>query len=393
MLWRAFTGRQQPHPEIHFYRPVMRICFFFVHPSKFHLFRHSINRLRAEGHEVDVTIVTKDVLEDLVQAEKWDYTNIYPEGRRGPLPRIVAFPFHALRTTWRLWRYTSRKQYDLFIPDDMLAVVGKVRGVPVLMLLDDDIGYIPEIALLCACATKILSPEVTDLGRFGSKKISYRGCHELAYLHPNYFTPQPEVVREFNPRGEPYVLMRLVSLTASHDRGKKGITDSQVARLIEVASSYGKVFISSERPLPAQFEPYRIRIAPQNIAHALSGAALFVGDSQTMTTEAAILGTPSLRFNDFVGKVRSLDHLEREYGLTFGFRTDNFEGLVAKMSEILASGAAAKKLWQERRARFLRETVDMNEVLVSTIYGMVGQDRPGSPMPLAATGTVSSRLG
>ena len=36
-----------------------------------------------------------------------------------------------------------------------------------------------------------------------------------------------------------------------------------------------------------------------------------------MAVEAAMLGTPSLRFNDFAGKIGVLEELEHKYELTF----------------------------------------------------------------------------
>ncbi len=56
----------------------MRILFYFVHPAKYHLFKHAIYALKAEGHIIDIAITTKDVLEDLVRTKGWEYTNIFP---------------------------------------------------------------------------------------------------------------------------------------------------------------------------------------------------------------------------------------------------------------------------------------------------------------------------
>ncbi len=57
---------------------------------------------------------------------------------------------------------------------------------------------------------------------------------------------------------------------------------------------------------------------PSDIYHALYYADLYIGDSQTIAAEKAVLGTPALRFNDFVGKIGYLEELEHKYGLTFG---------------------------------------------------------------------------
>ena len=60
----------------------MNYLFFFVHPSKFHLFRNTINKLKNHGHNVDIVITSKDVLQALLIKEGWEYTNIFPKGRK-----------------------------------------------------------------------------------------------------------------------------------------------------------------------------------------------------------------------------------------------------------------------------------------------------------------------
>ena len=43
---------------------------------------------------------------------------------------------------------------------------------------------------------------------------------------------------------------------------------------------------------------------------------MFIGDSQTMTSEAAVLGVPSLRCNSFAGRISYINEQEFKYGLT-----------------------------------------------------------------------------
>jgi predicted glycosyltransferase len=345
----------------------MRILFFIVHPSKYYLFRHAIRRLKSEGHEVDIAIVTKDVLEPLIQQEGWAYTNILPEGRRSNrLPPKIAMGYFLVKTLWGLWRYTSGKKYDLFITDDVLTIIGKLRGVKSLFFLDDDYELIKEVYPILACANSIASPECTNVGPFVTKKSAYRGYHELAYLSPAYFTPDKGKTKQFNPEGGKYSILRLVSLTASHDKGKKGISNEKVSELIRVLEEHGKVFITSERALPEQFEKYRIKINPQDIAHALYFAEIFVGDSQTMTSEAAVLGTPALRCNDFVGLISTMEEREEKYGLTHGYKPVNFDQLIAKARELL-SMPNLKEEYRKRAAVMLNECEDVNEVILREI--------------------------
>ena len=65
-----------------YYKVWLKYLFFIVHPSKFHLFKRTINALIDNGNIVDICISSKDVLEDLIINEGWNYTNLFPSGRK-----------------------------------------------------------------------------------------------------------------------------------------------------------------------------------------------------------------------------------------------------------------------------------------------------------------------
>ena len=60
----------------------MKILFYLTHPSKFHQFKYTINKLKSELHEVDILINNKDVIKNLVDEEGWDYKDLFPKGRK-----------------------------------------------------------------------------------------------------------------------------------------------------------------------------------------------------------------------------------------------------------------------------------------------------------------------
>ena len=100
-------------------------------------------------------------------------------------------------------------------------------------------------------------------------------------------------------------------------------------------------------------------IAFTALHHALAFAHMYIGDSQTMAAEAAVLGTPSIRFNDFVGKIGYLEELERRYELTFGFRTSEREPFLGKVEELVKS-PGLKSEWGKRREKMLSEKIDVS---------------------------------
>lgn len=59
-----------------------RFLFYLVHRAKFHFHKVQINKLRENGHHVDIVFNTKDILEDLVKEVGWEYTNLFLKSRK-----------------------------------------------------------------------------------------------------------------------------------------------------------------------------------------------------------------------------------------------------------------------------------------------------------------------
>jgi len=347
-----------------------KFLFFFVHPSKYYLFRYTINNLKQAGHKVDIVIIKKDVLEDLIIQEGWEYTNIFPEGRRSQSKNSFSILWKTginfIKTVYRLRRYTRGKKYDLFITDDCLTITGWFRNVPSIMFIDDDLSTIPENKVLYSFADKIISPVNTELGKDNNKKMPVRSYKELAYLHPDYFKPDIELIKSFNPELNPYILIRLVSLTAAHDRKKKGISDMQLLQLIDLLKVKFTVYITSEKPLANGFEVYRLKVKPEHMAHVLYFAEMYIGDSQTMSSEAALLGTPAIRCNDFVGKITVMDEKEYLHGILRNFRPDEFDKLYATVQTFINT-TGLKDEWRSKRDSMLVKMEDINVFILETL--------------------------
>jgi uncharacterized protein len=342
----------------------MKYLFFFVHPSKCHLFRITINQLIRDGHSVKVLITKKDVLEDLVEKEKWDWTNVFPEGRKiKGLPKKAVAAFNTFRTLVRLDRYSGDEKYDLFVTDDLLTLTGRFRKTPSILFQDDDLDAVPETRLLLSTANHILAPACADFGRYNRKKIGFRGFKASAYLHPDRFNGSREVVSRYGLSETRYFVIRLVSLKSMHDVGKKGLDDSVLGQIIQKLAPHGRVLISSERAIGAGFGKYRMDIAPGDLLHLVCHSELFVSDSQTMSMEAGYLGTPFVRFNDFVEKISYLKEMEARYGLGFGFLTRDKDGLFRAIDGMLAR-PNLKDEWKVRRKRMLEETIDLSSLMI-----------------------------
>ena len=103
---------------------------------------------------------------------------------------------------------------------------------------------------------------------------------------------------------------------------------------------------------------YKLQISPEKAHSLMYYSTIFLGDSQTMTSEAAVLGIPSLRCNTFAGKISYIEEEEKKYQLTFGFRPEHFDGLVIKLNELL-SLQNLREEWQKRRQIMLNDKIDV----------------------------------
>lgn len=336
----------------------MKILCHLVHPAHFHLFNNILKQLNANGHESLITIRNKDVLEKLLQESSIRYYKISEIENPSNKLRLI---FGVLRKAYSLIKISR-----IFNPDIMIssatevAIAGKILKIPTILFFEDDLEYVKKWAIIAGpLASVLMCPESCSAGRWANKAVKYNGYHELTYLHPKYIdgaiNKSIETKRKF--------LLRLAKLTAYHDTNNTGIDNAVAHKIINKLKAKGEVYISAERELPNEIKELKLKIKPSNILKFMSEVDLFVGDSQTMAAEAAVLGVPSLRFNNFVGKLGYLEELERKYGLTYGIKTSESEILLEKIDELL-NIPNIKAEWQKRRMKMFSEKIDVTAFMV-----------------------------
>ncbi|AKB17631.1 hypothetical protein MSWHS_0768 [Methanosarcina sp. WWM596] len=251
----------------------------------------------------------------------------------------------------------------LFKPDILVggsgnaycAHIGKMIGKPSVIIEDSERGKI-EHFVTNPFATVICTP-ASFKKKLGKKQILFDGYKELAYLHPNNFCPKQTVLDELGLDKEAtLIILRFVSWNADHDIGHYGVKNK--VELVKELEKHGHVLITSECELDPDLEKYKIKISPDKLHDLLFFAKILLGDSQTMTTEAAMLGVPAIRCNSFVGNndMSNFIELEQKYNLIFNYR-DSKEAL-KKAVEII-NEPKQKDKWNEKREYLLREKIDV----------------------------------
>jgi predicted glycosyltransferase len=190
---------------------------------------------------------------------------------------------------------------------------------------------------------------------------------ELAYLHPNYFTPDPGILNLLQVKpNERYAIVRFVSWGAAHDFGHAGMSLENKRKVIKALSKYAKVFITAEGELPSDLEKHRIRIPFNKMHDALYYSSLLFGESATMASEAAVLGTPSI-FMDNDGRGYT-DEEEKKYGIVFNFTEspEDQEKAIAKAIEIIRQ-KDGKARYQHTRNKLLNECIDTTQFMINEV--------------------------
>ena len=360
----------------------MKILVYLGHPAHFYLYKNAIINWREQGHKVEILIKKKDILQQLLDNQGWAYHNILSEGRKS---NKIGMALGVIKRALRQNQFCAQ-----FCPDIMTgtsvenSIIGSLRHIPVVNCNEDDAAVVPLYAKLSyPGADAILNPVVCHSGKWDTKATKYPSYQELAYLHPNHFTADKTVVESYGiDTTKPYFVMRFASLKAHHDDGVTGINTEIAQRLIDILSPHGQIYISSERELEPQFEPYRIRINPLDMHHVMAFASLYLGDSQTMAAEAGVLGTPFVRFNDFVGRIGYLQELEDVYQLGYGvhatplnedstirridgsLQPSGTQALYDAVEQLVAMPADERKvLYTARREKMLSEKIDYAKYL------------------------------
>lgn len=330
----------------------MRILIDIGHPAHVHMFKNIVFDMQTRGHVFFFTVREGENETVLLDKYGFNYQKVGCK-RKGTVNKLLGiFIF-----SWRILKIAIK-----FKPDIFLSHGSMYAGYASLFLRKphialEDTGNMEQIRFSLPVSNVVLSPDVLPVN-LGKKQIRYRGYHELMYLTPKYFSPDPSVFSYLGlPEKTPYAILRFISWEASHDIGESGFSLEYKRKLIGMLSDRLKVFISGERQLPEEFESFRINIPFEKMHDVLAFATIYVGEGATMASEAGILGTPSIYANS--GK-RSYHEDHEKFGTVFNFTSQN--GVFEKINEILSDPDI-----KEKHALLSKKLID-NKIDVTAFF-------------------------
>lgn len=332
----------------------MKILFDLGHPAHYHLFKNFIRYLLNNDIGVDLTIRNKDVIKVLIEHDNLNCFSLAIHKNS-----LIGLATEFLKRTFFILNLNRKNRYSIALGTSVsigfLSLLTKCKSWN---FNEDDDEIIKQYALLSyPFASKIFNPDCLRFEKFKSKRVLHNSYHELAYLHPNNFEPDKNLLKKYNLVDKKYVILRLNSLQAHHDIGAKGISNEMYFKIKALLKDY-IIIESRENSKTHQIEPW-------DMHHVLAFTKMIICDSQTMAAEAMVLGVPSIRINTFVGRISYLEELENKYNLGYGILplAEN-ESNILDTINYLANDTNIESLWQEKKEKMLSEKCDLNQWMI-----------------------------
>ena len=208
----------------------MRILIDIGHPAHVHYFRNLAKELQLKGHTVIWTVKDIVVAKKLLEYYGFEYI-LFPKKSDNIIGKILKQIYY----NFKMYKLCIKENIDIALGTSVsIAHVSKFTNVKSIIFDDDDDDVQPIVTkFVNPFANYLVSPDVLKGKRKMLNSIFYPGYHELAYLHPKYFTPDNEVLKELGLNQKSiYFILRFNSFNAHHDIGEIGLSISQKIKLI-----------------------------------------------------------------------------------------------------------------------------------------------------------------
>ena len=327
----------------------MNILFSTGHPAQVHNYRVIREQLQKRGHKVFWLASKKDISDYLLHAYGIEYTQL-KRPKKGMLSKLITL----LQNAWITAKVIRKNKIDFVVSRINPGVVlgAYLTGRKQIGMTDTEQAGIYDKLFAKLVGAVITSTSFEKTLR--RDQIRYNANIELFYLHKNYFKyDREEVYRLLGiPEGTPYVVARFVSGGAFHD----SFSEENKVKLMERITPFAKLFISSEEELPEVLKPYQYKIPYEKMHGVLAEATLLFGESATMASESAIMGTPGIYVN---GQWRGYTNDETRAGLVFSYKIDQDSQIASidKAVELLQKKDLKEDI-KKKKETFLSSKID-----------------------------------
>jgi predicted glycosyltransferase len=336
----------------------MKIIIELAHPKHYHQFKNLSEIFKSNNNDVIYISRPKDIVEQLLTANKEKFIS-FGHHKKGIFNKFLN-GFLLIKSYYKIIK-TEKPDIIISKASPYAAILRFFFKFNNIIFPDSEVVVLTN-KFVSKKADIIITPKNFEIN-FGLKHFKINGLFENCYLDPRYNTINEfdfsQLQRSDWDNNKPIAFFRFVAMEANHDIGNNGLSTDQKIELVNLVKEKSNVIISSEKKLPSALEPYQLINNIEKIHSILKSSHLYIGDSQTMASESAILGTPSIRSNSFVGKndMSNFIYLESKQLLT---NTNDFNLIKTKMLEIINSPIESKNNMKDNLDKYYQESGDVN---------------------------------
>ena len=341
----------------------MRLLIEAHHPAHIHFFKNAIRIWLERGAQVKLLGRDRDVMRRLLEAYQYipsTIASIQEKNSRFPLQEMLT---RQLRVA---------QEASQFSPDLVMSVMGSYTQaaaalrIPSFVFTDSEFQHFNH-RIAHPFATRIYTPTCfwKDLG---PKQKRYKGYHELAFLHPDYFTPREEVLEKLGVTKGEYIVVRVSAWDTLHDVGQSGFGGALDEFMTAALQRYKVLVVPEKGMLDARYERFRMNVSPDYYHDALAFARFVVTEGASTASEAACLGVPAIYLN--TTSRGYLDDIQNRYRLV-SCHTNAREALQNVRAWL--NEAPEPEQCQASRRRLLEEHIDVTQFIVQEVDDFLSQ--------------------
>ncbi len=268
-----------------------KVLFDVIHPAHINFFKHAIGELSQNGFEILLTYLDRGIVKTLIGKELPQHNPIKIGSYRNSRIGKGAMVSERALLFSRLLRQES-PSVTLGVGDFILAVSSRLTRIPAIQFYDD-FEFAINFKLSHLFADTFVVPQFIPVR--GNDVIAYNGYKELAYLHPEVYTPDSRVISKIGLEKNTYVFAREVSGISLNYANLDRLS---LLPIIKHLHSKGvHVLLSLEdKSLIEQYEPYcQVLEEPLEDIYSLIAFSRFgLSSGDSMAREMALLGVPCI---------------------------------------------------------------------------------------------------
>lgn len=334
----------------------MNLLFDLLHPADVNLFKNSVYKLKEEGATVFLAYRERGALERIARSE----FPAFEIARLGThRKRLAGKIFSILQREIMAYRFLRKNKIGVLVCQGLACGIAcKLLGVKIIHY-DDDKEYLLTFLLGKWFSDIDIVPYFMKVT--GNKFHRYKGYKELAYLHPDYFSPVEYSLTFYGLTPFNYIFIREISNISVNYKNRKEI----LTEIINYLNTKGiKVLLSIEdKSLIPEFDNKCIILKEPviNLFSLIYYSRFLISSGDTMAREASLLGTPCIYTG---GRVMNANKFFIHKGVLI---QADIISEVLKTIDLLLDTAVYKTTKLLMKDLVINEFEDTNSVLLSQI--------------------------